>query len=244
MTSFPARPRLAESIPDTWKSILKQELEKPYFRDLEKFLEKEMAEHIVFPRHECIFNAFRLTPPEKVKTLILGQDPYHDEAQAHGLAFSVPNGIPKPPSLRNILKELHSDLGIPIPSHGCLEHWATQGVLMLNCVLTVRAHQPNSHSKKGWGQFTDTLIKILDSSKNNLVFILWGKHAQEKTSLVDTSRNHVITSPHPSPLSATRGFLGSKPFSRTNNILKKNNIQPIDWIIPEIPSQPAQAKFE
>lgn len=245
MTSSVPHAKLAESLPHAWKSMLKEETQKQYFRDLDAFIEneKEMAGHIVFPPPDCIFNAFRLTPPEKVKALIIGQDPYHDDKQAHGLAFSVPHGTPTPPSLRNILKELHSDLGIPIPSHGCLEHWAAQGVLLLNCVLTVRAHQPTSHSNKGWEQFTDAVIKKIDSEKKNIVFILWGKHAHEKARLVNTSKNHLVTSSHPSPLSARRGFLGSKPFSKTNSILQKHGMQPIKWAIPETSTQFAQAEF-
>ena len=232
------RARLSDSLPLPWRTLLEEETCQPYFKQIVAFLEKEMQENIVFPPAEFIFNAFRLTPPDKVKAVILGQDPYHDHGQAHGLAFSVPPGTPPPPSLKNILKELNSDLGIPFPSHGCLDHWASRGVLLLNCVLTVRAHQPNSHSNKGWELFTDAVIRKINSSMHNIVFILWGRHAHDKSRHVDTSRNHIIAAPHPSPLSSHRGFFGSRPFSSTNNILKNHSVTPIDWSFPEHHIQP------
>jgi len=220
-----------KSLPNTWKEKLNNEFKKEYFRDLSSFLENEMKHFQVFPCKDEIFNAFHLTPYKKVKVVILGQDPYHDDNQAHGLAFSVKHGIKKPPSLRNIFKELSNDIGCTIPNHGCLDYWAKQGVLLLNTVLTVRAHKANSHSGKGWEIFTDSVIKHLDENKKNLIFVLWGKNAEKKTTLINPSKHSLLISAHPSPLSASRGFLGSSPFSKINLILKKNGQDPIDWQI-------------
>ena len=220
---------LASLLPDDWRSALEPILQTESFRRLGAFLEKEYAEQTVFPPVEDLFSAFRLTPLEKVRVVILGQDPYHDDGQAHGLAFSVRPGIPFPPSLRNIFRELHDDIGCAVPAGGSLIPWAKQGILLLNTVLTVRAHHAASHQKHGWEQFTDGVISYLSSRGNPLIFVLWGAPAQKKKALIDTSRHAVIESVHPSPLSAYRGFFGSKPFSQINSILIQNGGSPIDW---------------
>jgi uracil-DNA glycosylase len=225
---------IMENLNKEWKRIFEAEMSKTYFKELLDFLEREYAERQVFPEKEKIFNAFNLTPYEKVKVVIIGQDPYHDDGQAHGLAFSVRPGVKKPPSLRNIFKELADDAGCSIPAHGSLVHWAEQGVLLLNTVLTVRAHEPNSHSGKGWEKFTDSVIQNLNSSKEGVIFVLWGRNAEKKTVLINTGKHHVITSTHPSPLSASRGFFGSAPFSKINSILRQNGRKEIDWEIPEL----------
>ena len=219
-------------IPDSWGDILKPETEKKYFRDLTDFLEQEYEETTVFPERENVFRAFHLTPYENVKVVILGQDPYHDFNQAQGLAFSVPDGLKFPPSLRNIFKELESDLGISAPSSGSLTHWAENGVLLLNTVLTVRAHQANSHAGKGWEIFTDFVLEILNKKENPAVFILWGGNAAKKENIITDNKHLILKSAHPSPLSAYRGFFGSKPFSKANAFLTENNISPIDWRLP------------
>ena len=217
------------NVPKSWLPILDAELSKPYLSELETFLEAERNEHEIFPPEEDVFTALELTPFENTNVLLLGQDPYHDIEQAHGLCFSVPKGVKIPPSLRNIYKELHTDIGCPIPDHGYLASWAEQGVLMLNTVLTVRAHEANSHRKKGWEQFTDAVIRSVNDQRENVVFILWGKPAQAKLKLIDSTRHHVIESPHPSPLSARRGFFDSRPFSRTNAFLEQRGRPLIDW---------------
>jgi uracil-DNA glycosylase len=215
-----------------WNPILRGEMEKTYWRELQQFVAEERSRHDVYPPHDEVFAALHLTPYAEVKVLILGQDPYHGPGQAHGLCFSVRPPVSPPPSLQNIFVELESDLGVSAPDHGSLTHWATQGVLMLNATLTVRAHQAASHQKKGWETFTDEVIKAVNAKPETVVFILWGASARRKKELVDTSRHVVIESPHPSPLSAHRGFFGSKPFSRTNEALAAAGREPIDWRIP------------
>lgn len=216
-------------IEEQWYKALKDEFEASYFADIKSFLIEEKKQHIVFPPSSLIFNAFNLTPFDDVKVVILGQDPYHNIGQAHGLAFSVPDNIQKPPSLINIFKELNQDLGLPIPTHGNLEKWAKEGVLLLNASLTVRAHMAASHAKIGWQHFTDAAIKALSDKKQNLVFILWGNYAIAKENLIDHDKHLILKTVHPSPLSASRGFFGCKHFSKTNEYLVKNNIKPIDW---------------
>lgn len=212
-----------------WNPVLKAELEKPYFAELRSFVDEERRRHQVFPPADEVFAALHLTPYADVKVLILGQDPYHGPGQAHGLCFSVRRGVDVPPSLVNIYTELESDLGVPRPDHGNLEAWARQGVLLLNATLTVRARQAASHQKKGWETFTDAVIRAVNDKPERVVFILWGSSARQKKALVDTSRHVVIESPHPSPLSAHRGFFGSRPFSRTNAALVAAGREPVDW---------------
>ena len=216
----------------SWKEKLIDEFNKEYMHSLRDFLKKEKSERkVIFPPGRKIFSALNLTSFQNVKAVILGQDPYHGSNQAHGLSFSVEYGIKPPPSLNNIFKELASDLNIEKPNHGNLEKWSKQGVLMLNSILTVEKSKPGSHANRGWEVFTDRILFLLNSSKNNLVFILWGKKAQEKGHFIDSDRHMIIKSTHPSPYSANNGFLGSKPFSRTNQYLKKNNIKEIDWYL-------------
>lgn len=212
-----------------WMDVVGEEFEKPYFKDLIYFLEKEYMEELIFPRQEDIYNAFLYTSFSRVKVIILGQDPYHDEGQAHGLSFSVKPNMDVPPSLVNIYKELENDLRCNIPNHGYLKNWADQGVFLLNTVLTVRAHQPNSHKGKGWEKFTDAVILKLNELDQPMVFLLWGKQAQEKKKMLNHPNHLIIESPHPSPLSSYRGFFHSKPFSRTNEYLRSNGLDPIDW---------------
>lgn len=212
-----------------WYEVLKEEFESPYFAEIKRFLIEEKKKHIVFPPSQLIFNAFNLTPFDDVKVVILGQDPYHNVGQAHGLAFSVPDGIQKPPSLQNIFKELNQDLNIPIPMNGNLEKWAKEGVLLLNVSLTVRAHEAASHAKIGWQRFTDAAIKALSDKRQNLVFILWGNYAIAKENLIDHNKHLILKTVHPSPLSASRGFFGCHHFSKTNEYLINHNIKPIDW---------------
>lgn len=212
-----------------WYEVLKEEFESPYFAEIKRFLIEEKKKHIVFPPSQLIFNAFNLTPFDDVKVVILGQDPYHNVGQAHGLAFSVPDGIQKPPSLQNIFKELNQDLNIPLPMNGNLEKWAKEGVLLLNASLTVRAHEAASHAKIGWQRFTDAAIKALSDKRQNLVFILWGNYAIAKENLIDHNKHLILKTVHPSPLSASRGFFGCHHFSKTNEYLINHNIKPIDW---------------
>ena len=216
-------------IEENWYAFLKNEFEAPYFADIKAFLIQEKRQYIVYPPSKLIFNAFNLTPFNDVKVVILGQDPYHNVGQAHGLAFSVPDGIQKPPSLQNIFKELNQDLNIPIPMNGNLEKWAKEGVLLLNASLTVRAHEAASHAKIGWQRFTDAAIKALSDKKENLVFILWGNYAIAKENLIDHNKHLILKTVHPSPLSASRGFFGCHHFSKTNEYLTNHNIKPIDW---------------
>ena len=213
----------------TWNKILKEEMQKDYYQELQAFVQKRRAEVRVFPEEKNVFNALELTPFESVKVVILGQDPYHGFGQAHGLSFSVQKGIPLPPSLKNIYKELQEDIGEDLPTEGDLSHWAKQGVLLLNTVLTVEEGNANSHKGKGWERLTNRLIESLNELKHPVIFILWGKPAQDKEKLI-TNPNHVILkAPHPSPLSAYRGFFGSKPFSRVNDILIQQGQTPIRW---------------
>lgn len=216
---------------ESWKKHLKSEFEQEYFKSLVDFVKSEYKSGIVYPPGPFIFNALNTTPFDKVKVVILGQDPYHGPKQANGLSFSVHKNVRIPPSLQNIYKELHEDLNLEVPSHGDLENWAKQGVLLLNATLTVRASSPGSHQKKGWEQFTDAIIKVLNDEKENLVFILWGKYAQDKGQIIDAEKHLVIKAAHPSPYSAANGFFGSKPFSKTNKYLESHGIAPIDWKI-------------
>ena len=221
-------------ITNDWLDALSDEFQKEYYRKLYQFVKEEYSKTVVYPPAEDIFNALHYTPLSKVKVLVLGQDPYHNENQAHGLSFSVLPSQPEiPPSLQNIYKELHDDLGCDIPNHGYLKKWADQGVLMLNTVLTVRAHQPNSHQKHGWEEFTDAIIRALNKQDRPIVYLLWGKPAQIKIKMLDNPKHLILTAPHPSPLSAYRGFFGCKHFSQTNDFLEKNGITPIDWQIEE-----------
>lgn len=217
----------------SWLRVLSDELEKPYFKELKSFLLNEQQKgFIVFPKNEDIFNAFNYTPFDQLKVVILGQDPYHGQGQAHGLSFSVQKGITPPPSLKNIYKELANDIqDFQIPNHGDLTSWAKQGVLLLNATLTVNAHEPGSHQKQGWEKFTDHVISEISEKKTGVVFLLWGKFAQQKEHLIDTTKHHVLKAAHPSPFSAYNGFFGSKPFSKTNDILKKQGLSPINWQI-------------
>ena len=217
----------------TWKEALEGEKGKPYFKALLEFIEGEKRKgKTIYPPKNDIFNAIQLTRFSEVKVVVLGQDPYHGPNQAHGLAFSVQPGIPTPPSLQNIYKEINSDLGLPIPKTGYLASWAEQGVLLLNAVLTVEAANANAHANKGWEQFTDRVILELAERREHLVFMLWGSYAQKKAAAVDSTRHLILKAPHPSPLSAHRGFLGSKPFSKANEYLIAQGILPIDWSIP------------
>ncbi len=217
-------------IEDSWKQVLKEEFSQPYFEQIVGFLKTEKATgKIIYPPGQLIFNAFEKTPFDKVKVVLLGQDPYHNPGQAHGLSFSVPKGVAMPPSLINIFKEIKTDLGISLPPHGDLEKWAEQGVLLLNATLTVRRNEPGSHSKIGWLIFTNAVIQKVSDEKQNVVFILWGKFAQEKQALIDETKHAVLKAAHPSPFSADKGFFGCKHFSKTNAYLTQHGIDPIDW---------------
>lgn len=216
-------------IENSWKSALKEEFEKPYFQQLAQFVKNEYRQNQIFPSGGEIFNAFEKCPLPDTKVVILGQDPYHGPGQAHGLSFSVREGIPFPPSLLNIFKELKTDLDLPIPSHGNLERWARQGVLLLNATLTVQAHRAGSHQNKGWEQFTDAVIRILAEQKEGLVFMLWGAYAQRKAAFIEEGKHLKLKAPHPSPLSAHRGFLGCGHFGKANAYLEKNGKTPINW---------------
>ncbi len=220
---------LHPNINQEWFQVLEQEFSKAYFADLKSFLLEEKNKYQVFPPGNRIFAAFDFTPFSQVKVVILGQDPYHGYGQAHGLCFSVPEGIPKPPSLINIYKELNSDIGIPIPQSGNLEEWAKQGVLLLNATLTVRANQAGSHQNKGWELFTDEVIRQLSNLHTGLVFMLWGSCAQAKVSLIDNTKHHILKAVHPSPLSVYRGFFGCKHFSQANHLLMLSGKSPVDW---------------
>ncbi len=214
----------------SWKEVLKHEFTKPYFLQVTTHLKTERATGaVVYPPGQLIFNAFNTTPFTEVKVVILGQDPYHGAGQAHGLSFSVPDGIAPPPSLVNIYKELHKDIGMPIPKTGNLTKWAKQGVFLLNAMLTVRANEPASHAKIGWMDFTDAVIRKLSDEKEGIVFLLWGKFAQEKQVLIDETKHHVLKAAHPSPFSADKGFFGCKHFSKTNELLMKQGWEVIDW---------------
>ena len=221
-------------IPESWQPYLEAETQKTYFTKLQEFVAAERAKHEVFPPDDDVFNALRFTPYENTNVFLLGQDPYHDNNQAHGLCFSVRPGISTPPSLVNMYKELKDDMGCKIPNNGYLVSWASQGILMLNAVLTVRAHTPNSHKGKGWETFTDAVIKAVNDKEEPVVFVLWGGYAQKKLPLIDATKHTVIQSAHPSPLSARNGFFGSKPYSKINAALEAAGKSPIDWQIPDL----------
>lgn len=217
---------------DSWKKVLEDEFKKPYFRQIAEHLKTEKEQgKVIYPPGSLIFNAFQQTPFATVKVVLLGQDPYHGAGQAMGLSFSVNDGVPPPPSLINIFKELHEDVGVPIPRTGNLTKWAQQGVLLLNASLTVRAGEPMSHAKIGWHHFTDTVISKVSALKKNVVFLLWGRFAQEKIVLIDTAKHHVLKAAHPSPLAANNGFFGCRHFSKTNAFLVQQGIDPIDWAL-------------
>ena len=217
------------NIEDSWKRRLQPEFDKPYFYNLTNFVKEEYSKHTIYPPGKFIFHAFNTCPFDKVKVVIIGQDPYHEPGQYYGLCFSVLDGVPFPPSLLNIFKEIENDLGKPMPKSGRLERWADQGVLLINAILTVRAHQAGSHRGKGWEEFTDAVIKILNDEKENIVFMLWGSYAQRKGAFIDRNRHRVLTAAHPSPLSADRGFFGCKHFSKANQYFKSKGISEIEW---------------
>ena len=218
-------------IGNRWDEILKNEFKSDYYKNIRQFLKQEYSNHIIYPEMNDIFNSLKYADYDKIKVVIIGQDPYHEEGQAHGLSFSVKPGIAIPPSLQNIYKELQSDLGCYIPNNGYLEKWAKQGVLLLNNVLTVRAHQANSHKTCGWEQFTDSIIKALNEREKPVIFLIWGSCAKQKETYITNKNHYILKAPHPSPLSAYRGFFGCKHFSKTNEILIANNEEPIDWQI-------------
>ena len=225
---------MTPTLPPAWQALLKDELQKPYWCSLEQRLGAAYESGAVYPPAQQLFAAFERTPPTCVRAVILGQDPYHEPGQAHGLSFSVKPGVTIPPSLVNIYQELHDDLGCKIPNNGYLEKWADQGVLMLNAVLTVQAHRAGSHQGKGWEHFTDAAIRILNEQDRPIVFILWGAYAQKKAAFLNNPHHLILKSAHPSPLSVYRGFWGSKPFSKTNDFLVANGVEPIDWQIEDI----------
>lgn len=222
------------AINNDWLDALKEEFHKPYYKKLYQTVNQEYRTKKIFPPADDIFNAFHLTPLADVKVVILGQDPYHGDNQAEGLCFSVKPGVDIPPSLVNIYQELHDDLGCKVPNHGSLVKWAKQGVLLLNTVLTVRAHQANSHRGLGWEEFTDAAIKVLNAQDRPIVFILWGRPAQMKKAMLNNPKHLILEAPHPSPLSSYRGFFGSRPFSQTNRFLEEHGIEPVDWQIEEL----------
>ncbi|HTI15533.1 MAG TPA: uracil-DNA glycosylase [Dictyobacter sp.] len=222
------------NIPESWHEHLNGELAKPYFQTLSAFVDEERQNHTVFPPENDVFSALRLTPYERVNVLLLGQDPYHDNNQAHGLCFSVRPGIKPPPSLVNMYKELREDIGCQIPNNGYLVPWAEQGILMLNAVLTVRAHQANSHKNHGWEKFTDEVIRVVNAKPEQVVFVLWGGYAQKKKALIDPSRHVIVEAAHPSPLSARNGFFGSHPFSKINQALREAGKPEINWQLPDL----------
>lgn len=222
------------AIANDWLPAMNAEFKKPYYAELYKFVKEEYSKVAVFPTSDEIFSALHLTPLSKVKVVIIGQDPYHNVGQAHGLCFSVRPDVDIPPSLVNIYKELQSDLGCKIPNNGYLVKWAEQGVLLLNTVLTVRAHQANSHQGKGWEQFTDAIIRAVNAEDRPIAYLLWGRPAQSKMSMLDNPKHKVFTAPHPSPLSAHRGFFGCKHFSQANAFLEENGVEPIDWQIEDV----------
>lgn len=222
------------AINNDWLDVIGNEFQQEYYKNLYQFVKSEYSKYTIFPNADDIFNAFHFTPLKDVKVVIIGQDPYHNENQAHGLCFSVKPEVDIPPSLVNIYKELHDDLGCNIPNNGYLEKWAKQGILMLNTVLTVRAHQANSHQGKGWERFTDAVIHAVNNQDRPMVFILWGRPARLKKSMLTNPKHLILEAPHPSPLSSYRGFFGSKPFSKTNQFLADNGLKPIDWQIENV----------
>ncbi len=226
--------KIDPKIDDSWKQILSEEFNKEYFLNLKSFLVEEKKQYTIYPPGDNIFHAFNQTPFNDVKVVILGQDPYHGQGQAHGLCFSVPFGIKPPPSLVNIFKEIKSDLDLPFPNHGNLEYWAMQGVLLINATLTVRASQAGAHQGKGWEIFTDNVIKKLSSERENLIFMLWGRFAQNKAELIDSNKHIILKAPHPSPFSARTGFFGCKHFSKCNELLKETGRTEIDWRVPDL----------
>ena len=228
-------------IEESWKDLLKDEFSKTYFLQIASHLKTEKATNAtVYPLGSLIFNAFEKTPFTDLKVVIIGQDPYHGPGQAHGLSFSVPDGVACPPSLQNIFKELNKDIGLPIPKAGNLTPWAEQGVLLLNASLTVRANEPASHAKIGWTQFTDAVIRKISDEKTGVVFLLWGRFAQEKQGLIDETKHHVLKAAHPSPFSVEKGFYGCKHFSRTNELLMRDGFDPIDWSIDQVENEDAK----
>lgn len=226
--------RVDPLIEDSWKAVLQEEFNMDYFLELKRFLVEEKSRFQVYPPGKQIFTSFNCTPFEEVKVVILGQDPYHGPGQAHGLCFSVPEGIPFPPSLRNIFKEIQDDCGLPIPDSGNLEPWARQGVLLLNATLTVRANEAGSHQNRGWERFTDKVIIELSKRREGLVFLLWGNYAKAKRALIDAGKHHILTAAHPSPLSAYQGFFGCRHFSQTNEILRRQGENLIDWRVGNV----------
>ena len=218
-------------IEQSWKMVLLEEFNKDYFIKLKQFLLDEKKHHSIYPKGKDIFNAFNYTSFNRVKVVILGQDPYHGMGQAHGLSFSVPDGVKQPPSLKNIFKEIASDLNLPLPETGNLSPWAKQGVLLLNATLSVRVKQAGSHQKKGWEEFTDSVIQNIYQKKEGVIFLLWGRFAQDKEELIDKNKHHILTAPHPSPFSVYRGFFGCKHFSKTNKLLAEQGLKEIDWKI-------------
>ncbi len=227
MDETPVKPVIEES----WRKVLAPEFNAPYFLALKKFLIEEKKKYLVYPPGPQIFSAFNLTPFHKVKVVLLGQDPYHGPGQAHGLCFSVNKGVPKPPSLVNIFKELQADLGVPVPVNGNLEAWGTRGVLLLNATLTVRARSAGSHQNRGWEVFTDAAIRTLSEKRTGLVFLLWGSYAQAKEEMIGREKHHILKAPHPSPFSAARGFFGCRHFSATNKLLMREGQEGIDWSV-------------
>ncbi|MEH7203248.1 uracil-DNA glycosylase [Bacillus safensis] len=219
---------------DSWWAVMKSEFEQPYYQELREWMKEEYRTQTVFPKPDDVYRALHLTSYEKVKVVILGQDPYHGPGQAHGLSFSVQPGVKHPPSLRNIFQELKDDLGCPVPNHGSLVSWAEQGVLLLNTVLTVRKGEANSHKGKGWERVTDRVIDVLNERDQPVVFVLWGRHAQNKKDRIDQNKHYIIESPHPSPFSARNGFFGSRPFSKVNTYLKQMGFEEINWCIKDI----------
>ncbi|HJN63339.1 MAG: uracil-DNA glycosylase [Flavobacteriales bacterium] len=219
------------NIEQSWKVVLLEEFNKDYFIKLKQFLLDEKKHHSIYPKGKDIFNAFHYTPFDRVKVVILGQDPYHGIGQAHGLSFSVPNGVKQPPSLKNIFKEIAADLNLPLPVTGNLSPWAKQGVLLLNATLSVRVKQAGSHQKKGWEEFTNSVIQNISQKKEGVIFLLWGSFAQDKAELIDKNKHHILTAPHPSPFSAYRGFFGCNHFSKTNKLLVDQGLKEIDWKI-------------
>ncbi|NLF68757.1 MAG: uracil-DNA glycosylase [Candidatus Anammoximicrobium sp.] len=230
------------TLPRSWARLLADECSAPYFVQLQTFLADQRRRHTIYPPAEEVFAALEMTPYHRVRVLLLGQDPYHDEGQAHGLCFSVRPGVPLPPSLVNIFRELHDDLGCPLPGHGCLAAWARQGVLLLNTVLTVQAHAPHSHRGKGWERFTDAVIRKVNQKRDPVVFVLWGRPAQQKARWIDSSRHAIVAAAHPSPLSARRGFFGSRPFSTVNQALRRWGREEVDWRLSEAPPARTEAR--